>query len=210
MKCLLVVDVQNDFLPDGPLAVPDGDEILPVVNALMERFPLVIATQDWHPHGHGSFASSHEGRQPFDEIELAGRPQTLWPDHCLQGSEGADFPKQLAPGPIAAIFRKGMDPKVDSYSGFFDNHRLYQTGLAGYLRGMGVKELFVTGLAAEICVAFTAGDGVEEGFRTTVVEDGTRPLDPNAFNLKKKDLEKKGVRFAASETILSGGVSDAV
>lgn len=203
MKCLLVIDVQNDFLPGGALAVPNGDAILPVVNRLIQRFLLVVATQDWHPAGHSSFASSHEGRQPLDQIELGGRPQTLWPDHCIQGTTGAEFASQLETRPIAAIFRKGMDPKVDSYSAFFDNHRLHQTGLTGYLDRLGVDEIFLSGLAAEICVAFTAGDAADEGFRPTVIEDATQPLDPVAFKETKKQLEEKGVRFARSSAILT-------
>lgn len=196
MKCLLIIDVQNDFLPGGSLAVPAGHEILPVINDLMERFSLVAATQDWHPRKHVSFASSHAGRRPLEEIDLDGRSQTLWPDHCLQGTPGADFPRQLNPGPIAAIFRKGMDPAIDSYSGFFDNQRARQTGLTGYLRGLGVEEIVLVGLAAEVCVAYTAADGLDQGFRITVVEEGIRPIDPETFREKKQQLVQKGVRFS--------------
>lgn len=203
MKCLLVVNVQNDFLPGGSLAVPNGDSILPLVNELMASFPLVVATQDWHLPGHFSFATNHEGRQPFDVIEVDGRPQTLWPEHCVQRSAGADFPSRLDPAPIAAIFRKGMDPMVDTYSAFFDNQHAHQTGLAGYLRGLGVDEIFIAGLAAEICVAFTAEDSVNEGFRTTVIEDAIQALDETAFAEKKVQLQSHGVRFAFSPEIVA-------
>jgi nicotinamidase/pyrazinamidase len=183
---------------DFPCPSPHGDAILPVVNAPIPCFPLVVATQDWHPAAHASFASSHKSRRPFERIDLAGRLQTLWPDHCQPGSQGADFPSQWETRPVAAIVRKGMDPKVDSYSGFFDNHRLRQTGLSGYLKGLGVTEIFLAGLAAEVCVAFTAADGVQEGFVTTVVEDGTRPLDDALFRDKKAELEDTEIRFTPS------------
>lgn len=203
MNCLLVIDIQNDFLPGGALAVPHGDTIIPVVNELMTHFPLVAATQDWHPPGHASFATSHPCHKPFEIIEMDDRPQKLWPDHCIQRSHGADLSARLDPGPIATIFRKGTDSRVDSYSGFFDNHRTHPTGLTGYLRGLGVTEIFLTGLAAEICVAYTAADGVDEGFRTTVIEDATHPLDDMVFAETKTKLEKHGVKFASSDDILA-------
>ncbi|MDX1649953.1 MAG: bifunctional nicotinamidase/pyrazinamidase, partial [Myxococcota bacterium] len=168
MKALLLVDIQRDFLPGGALAVPEGDAVVPVANRLAARFPLVVATQDWHPEGHVSFASSHPGHEPFDEIEVDGLDQTLWPDHCVQGSRGAGFADDLDLRPVEAIVRKGMDPRIDSYSGFFDNGHRKETGLAGLLRGRGVDEVFLVGLAADVCVAFTARDACELGFGTPV------------------------------------------
>ncbi len=195
MKALILVDIQNDFLPGGKLAVEGGDAIIPVVNALIPRYPLVAATQDWHPPDHLSFASRHEGRHPFDKIRLDGLEQILWPDHCVQGSRGAEFPETLKTEPAAAIFRKGMDPRVDSYSAFFDNGRRHRTGLAEWLRGMEVDEVHVAGLAAEVCVAYTARDAAELGFATTIIEDGTRALSAAEFARVRAELTARGVRF---------------
>src|SRR5690606_13580688 len=138
MKALIIVDLQNDFLPGGALAVPHGDEVIPYINAIQADYDLVVATQDWHPADHGSFASVHPGTQFLETIELNGIPQVLWPDHCVQGTHGAALNERLEQKRIAAIFRKGMDPMVDSYSGFFDNWRLYSTGMEMYLKGKGV------------------------------------------------------------------------
>jgi nicotinamidase/pyrazinamidase len=169
MRALIVVDVQNDFLPGGALAVPRGDEIVPEVNRLMPGYGLVVATQDWHPAGHGSFASAHPGRRPGDLAELDGLPQVLWPDHCVQGTPGADLAPGLhAPG-IARVFRKGEDPSVDSYSGFYDNGRRRATGLAAWLRGRGVTAVDVVGLATDYCVRATAVDAAAEGFAARVL-----------------------------------------
>lgn len=202
MKALLVVDIQNDFLPGGSLAVPESDKIIPVLNRLMERFPLAVATTDWHPKNHASFASNHPGHEIFDEIDLDGVTQKLWPDHCVQGTPGAEFPKELNANPFAAIFRKGSDPKVDSYSGFFDNRRAHQTGLTGYLKGLGVKQLYIAGLAAEICVSFSAADGIEQGFETAIIEDACEALDPESYARKKEELQKEGVRFVQSTELI--------
>lgn len=201
MKALILVDVQRDFMPGGKLPVEQGDRILPVINAVMAQYPLVAITQDWHPPGHRSFASSHPGHEPFDQIKLDGLDQTLWPDHCLQGSEGADFPDELDLRPAAAIFRKGIDPAVDSYSGFYDNGHRRSTGLADWLRGMEVDEVHVAGLVAEICVAYTARDAIEEGFATTVLEDATKALSQDDYATVKEELSAKGVRFATSTDI---------
>lgn len=198
MKALILVDVQRDFMPGGKLPVEDGDRILPVINSIVERYPLVAVTQDWHPPGHRSFASSHPDRKPLDKIELDGLEQTLWPDHCIQGSHGADFPDALDLKPAAAIFRKGTDPAVDSYSGFYDNGHRRKTGLAEWLRGMAVDEVHVAGLAAEICVAYTARDAVEEGFAITVLEDATKALSQEDYETAKQELSDKGVRFTTS------------
>lgn len=201
MKTLIIVDVQNDFIPGGSLAVPNGDEIVPVINALQGRFDLVVATQDWHPPDHVSFASHHEGSKPFDQIELNGMPQTLWPDHCVRGTRGAEFHPMLDLKLAEAIFRKGMDPEIDSYSGFFDNGRKKQTGLAGYLREKEATDLYFCGLAAEICVAFTVKDALKLGFAATLIDDATRPFDPTASQRTNRDLLSRGAKFISSEGI---------
>lgn len=201
MKALIVVDIQNDFLPGGALAVPGGDEIIPVVNKLMAQFPLVVATQDWHPPGHGSFASAHNGKNPFEEIELNGLQQTLWPDHCVQETSGAEFALQLLIGPIEAIFRKGMDPGIDSYSGFYDNGHRKATGLSGFLKSRGVTDVYVCGLAADYCVYFTAADAIDEGFNTAIIADATRAISAERFATIKEDLLQKGGRIINSSEI---------
>lgn len=192
MKALLVVDIQNDFLPGGALAVPHGDLIIPVVNDLQARFELVVATQDWHPANHKSFASNHPGKRPFDIIDLDGLPQTLWPDHCVQGTPGADFPKQLNTNRVEAIFRKGTSSEIDSYSGFYDNGRRKSTGLADYLRGKGIKQVYVTGLCADICVFYTAMDSLSEGFDTYIIEEGTCPLNEQDYKRTREQFTAKG------------------
>ena len=163
MKTLIMIDVQNDFMPGGPLEVPGGNMIVPVINRIQSHFDLVLATQDWHPVTHKSFASNHFGTKPFDRIVLHGMLQTLWPDHCIQGTTGAELDKALESNRIAAIFRKGMDPEIDSYSGFFDNNHLLSTGLVGYLKDKGVNEICFCGLAADICVYYTILDSIREG-----------------------------------------------
>ena len=177
MNALILVDIQNDFMPGGRLAVPEGNVIVPLVNGLQASFGLIVATQDWHPQGHKSFASNHPGTQPFQMIDLRGIEQVLWPDHCVQGSEGAAFHPGLEMQKVEAIFRKGTDPEIDSYSGFYDNGARKSTGLAGYLRDRKVRKVFVCGLAADYCVAFTARDAVRENFDTFVISDATRPID---------------------------------
>ena len=186
MNALIIVDVQNDFLPGGALAVKDGDLVIPVINGLQNKFDLVVATQDWHPDDHKSFASSHPGKKVFEEIILDGLPQVLWPDHCVQEREGAEFSSKLNTKKIEAIFRKGMDKNIDSYSGFFDNGKKKATGMGDYLKGRGVTAIFVTGLAADYCVNFTALDGLQLGFQSTIITDATRAIDGENF---KKILE---------------------
>lgn len=198
MKTLVLVDVQNDFMPGGPLEVAGGDAIVPVINEIQSRFDLVIATQDWHPPDHKSFASNHPGRKPFDIIELDGLEQTLWPDHCVQGTPGAEFHGDLEVRRIEAIFRKGMDPAFDSYSGFYDNGRRKSTGLAGYLRNKGAVELFFCGLAADICVYYTLLDALVERFRATLIEDAVRPLDKAAYQRARQDMIARGARTTRS------------
>lgn len=201
MKTLVIVDVQNDFVPGGALAVPEGGQIVPVINALLGRFDLVVATQDWHPPDHVSFASNQEGKKPFDEIVLDDMRQTLWPDHCVQATQGAALHPDLDLRPVEAIFRKGTDRRIDSYSGFFDNGHKKATGLAGYLREKGADDLYFCGLAAEICVAFTLRDALELGFAATLVEDATRPLDAEDFRRAKRDLISHGAKVVSSAEI---------
>jgi len=174
---LLAVDVQNDFCPGGALAVPGGDEVVPIVNRLGERFAHVALTQDWHPPGHGSFASHHAGRRPFETVELHYGAQTLWPDHCVQGSRGAAFHPRLHLPQAQLVIRKGFRRGIDSYSAFYENDRRTPTGLAGYLRERGFTRIFLAGLATDFCVAYSAIDARREGFAVVVVEDGCRAID---------------------------------
>jgi nicotinamidase/pyrazinamidase len=196
MRALLVVDIQNDFLPGGALAVQRGDEIIPLVNRLQAAYPLVVATQDWHPRGHGSFASSHPGRRPGDLGELAGLPQVFWPDHCVQGTAGAAFASSLELTRVEAIIRKGTAPEIDSYSAFFDNGHRKATGLADYLRGRGVDEVHLVGLATDYCVKFSALDARSQGFATVVVADGCRGVElaPGDSERALAELRAAGVR----------------
>ena len=180
MRALILVDIQNDFLPGGALAVPDGDAVVPVANALMPAFSLVVATQDWHPAGHGSFAANHPGRRPGEVIALGGLSQVLWPVHCVQGTRGAELADGLERGRIGRVFVKGTDPEIDSYSGFFDNERRKSTGLAEFLRAVGVDEVVVLGLATDYCVKFTALDALSLGLRTVLVVDGCRGVELQA------------------------------
>ena len=174
---LIVVDVQNDFCPGGALAVPAGDTVVPVVNALARQFENVVLTQDWHPAGHISFASSHAGRTPFETVDLPYGAQVLWPDHCIQGTSGADFHNALAIPHAQMIVRKGYRQDVDSYSGFLEADSRTPTGLAGYLRERGLTRAFVAGLATDFCVAWTALDARRLGLDTTVIEDACRAID---------------------------------
>lgn len=201
MKALILVDVQNDFTPGGSLEIPGGDRIIEPINEIQERFELVIATQDWHPPDHVSFASNHEGKKPFDVIDLHGMEQTLWPDHCVQGSEGARFHPGLETNRIEAVFRKGMARYIDSYSGFYDNGHQKTTGLAGYLMEKGVENLYFGGLAADICVYFTIKDALEEGFTATLIEDAVCPLDGEDYEGKKRELWEQGVDIIRSEEL---------
>lgn len=180
-KALIIVDMQNDFLPGGALAVPNGDEIIAEINRLSKIYDLVVASQDWHPANHGSFASQHAGRQAFEMGELAGMPQVLWPDHCVQASHGAALCEALDQKQIEAIFRKGMDPEIDSYSAFFDNGMKKATGLEGYLKGRKVSEVHICGLAADFCVAATARDALRLGFAAAILKDATKAIDEAAL-----------------------------
>ena len=194
MKTLLIIDIQNDFLPGGALAVPGGDEIIPLVNAMMPGFELIVATQDWHPPEHGSFAANHAGRRPFEQAELDGLPQTLWPVHCVQNTGGALFAPGLDTRKIARVFPKGMNPLVDSYSGFFDNGHRGSTGLSDWLRSRGVTEISVCGLATDYCVKFTVLDALREGFRVTLLADACRGvnLTPGDVGLAIEEMRLAG------------------
>ena len=174
---LIVIDLQNDFCPGGSLAVAGGDEIVPVVNRLVERFDHVLLTQDWHPPGHRSFASAHPGREPFETIDMPHGKQTLWPDHCVQRTSGAAFHPALSCPRAELILRKGYRPEIDSYSAFFENDRVTPTGLAGYLRERGLQQLFFVGLATDFCVAYSALDARRAGFEAIVLLDACRAID---------------------------------
>ncbi|NMM48764.1 bifunctional nicotinamidase/pyrazinamidase [Marinigracilibium pacificum] len=202
MKALLIVDVQYDFLPGGALAVPNGNHIIEGINDIVERFEIVVATQDWHPDGHFSFASSHEGKHPFEELEIEdGKHQTLWPDHCVQGSKGAEISHDLDTNAIQAVIRKGMDPQIDSYSGFYDNFRKRNTGLSGYLKERQATDLYVCGLAADYCVFYTIMDAKREGFDTFFLEDLTRPIDHKGYAKARLIMENEGIELINSKNI---------
>jgi nicotinamidase/pyrazinamidase len=174
---LLVVDLQKDFCPGGRLAVPRGDEVVPIVNRLAAKFTNVVLTQDWHPPGHLSFASSHPGKQPYQTVEVAYGPQVLWPDHCVQGTPGAEFREDLQISHAALVIRKGFRRAIDSYSAFYENDRATPTGLAGYLRERGLRRVFLAGLAFDFCVRYSAEDAHRESFEAIVIEDACRGID---------------------------------
>lgn len=192
MKTLIIIDVQNDFVPGGALEVPRGDEILPLINRLQHKFELVVATQDWHPWDHSSFAASHRGKKEFEIITWKGAQQVLWPVHCVQNTQGSKIHSALETSRIEAIFRKGTHIEIDSYSGFNDNAHLKSTGLAGYLKEKEAKDLYFCGLAAEYCVYFSIIDALEEGFNATLIEDATRALDSAQYEKARKHIIEKG------------------
>jgi nicotinamidase/pyrazinamidase len=202
---LLVVDVQPDFLPEGALGVEGGNELIqPLTELLLQDFFSVsVATQDWHPRGHISFASSHRGRRPLDVIELYGHPQTLWPDHCVQGSLGAELDPRLPWERVSAVFRKGTDPRVDAYSAFRANWgpdgTRRPTGLAGYLRDRQVSDVVMCGLARDFCVRWSGQDAIAAGFRTFVLWDLTRPVDPASDEEVRRELEGAGVQIVEGQ-----------
>lgn len=193
-KALIVVDVQNDFLPGGALAVPSGNEVIPVANELMKQFNLVVATQDWHPENHKSFAINHPGKKPGDKIMLGGVEQILWQAHCIQNTHGAELAKDLDKTRITKIFKKGTDPEIDSYSAFFDNARKRETGLADFLKSNNVSEIYVIGLATDYCVKFTILDALSLGFKTYLIERGCRGvnLSPNDVENAIQEMKKAG------------------
>lgn len=200
MTALVVVDVQNDFLPGGALAVPHGDEVVPVANRVAPWFDLVVATQDWHPPDHGSFAANHPGREPGEVIDLYGISQVLWPVHCVQETPGAELAAALDTSRFAAVFRKGTDPRIDSYSGFFDNGHRRATGLGDWLRDRGVEDLVVLGLATDYCVKYTALDGRGLGFRVTLLTDGCRGIELVRGDVVRaiESMVRSGVRAVSS------------
>lgn len=196
-RALIIIDVQNDFCPGGALAVADGDAIVPGINALMQDFPAVILTQDWHPAGHSSFASSHAGMAPFDATEMPYGPQVLWPDHCVQGSTGAAFHPDLATDRADLIIRKGYNPAIDSYSAFFENDHKTPTGLEGYLRTRGIDDLTLVGLATDFCVNFSAIDAARLGFAVTLRTDLCRAIDmEGSLAAARQGMAQAGVRMA--------------
>jgi nicotinamidase/pyrazinamidase len=197
MHALIIVDVQNDFCPGGALAVPEGDRIVPLINRIQPKFDLIVATQDWHPADHGSFAANHPGRVPGDRIELAGLSQILWPVHCVQDTRGAEFHPALNIERLARVIRKGTDPQVDSYSGFFDNGRRAATGLAEFLHKRDVGEVSVCGLATDYCVMFTVLDALGLGLRTHVIEDASRgvELQPGDVRRALEEMRKQGAEI---------------
>ena len=194
-SALILVDLQNDFVPGGALAVEEGDQIIPLVNDLQQHFPLIVATQDWHPADHGSFASNHSGQKPGEIIDLHGLAQILWPDHCVQGSRGAEFVSALDLSRVAKIFPKGTDATIDSYSGFFDNGKRKSTGLHEYLQSQEVDTVYVLGLATDYCVKFTALDARELGYQTYLIEDASRGvnLQPGDVALAISHLKAAGI-----------------
>lgn len=205
MKALIIIDVQYDFLPGGALAVNEGDQIIPVINQLQKKFEFIVATQDWHPADHGSFAANHKGKNPGDFIQLGNVEQVLWPVHCVQDSRGAEFHRDIDQTKWSHIIRKGTNPYVDSYSGFFDNDRRENTGLSQYLKENGVEEVVVTGLATDYCVKFTVLDAIKEGFEATVVTDATKGvnLSPQDYDSAIKEMVKSGAEAKSSREILA-------
>ena len=204
MNALIIVDMQNDFVEGGALAVPGGKELVPLVNRLQPHFDLVIATQDWHPANHGSFATNHPGRKTFELVELGGLPQTLWPVHCVENTPGADFVPGLDRSRWAAVFQKGTDPEIDSYSGLFDNGKRRATGLGDFLKERGVDQVYVLGLATDYCVKFTALDTLALGFETSLIEDASRGVDLQPGDVEKaiNEMRQAGVTIKQAADFL--------
>ena len=204
MRALILVDIQNDFVPGGALAVPEGDAVVPVANAIAPRFSLVVATQDWHPAGHGSFASAHPGASPGDVVDLGGIHQVLWPDHCVQNTPGASFCSALDVAAIDHVVRKGTDPGIDSYSAFFDNGHRKDTGLATFLERRCAEELVVLGLATDYCVKATVLDAIGLGFGVTVIADGCRAVDlvPGDGERALQEMRSAGARVITAAELV--------
>ncbi len=194
--CLLVIDVQNDFCANGALAVPDGDAVVDSINTLCNQFSIVVGTQDWHPAKHASFASVHDGHEPFSEITMPYGPQTLWPDHCIQGTPGAEFHPKLNTDAMQNVIRKGFRSAIDSYSAFFENDHTTTTGLSGYLKERAVQRVFCVGLATDYCVRFSAEDAVKEGYETFVIESACRGIDMDgSVDAAKASMNALGVQI---------------
>jgi nicotinamidase/pyrazinamidase len=199
---LLVIDVQNDFCPGGNLAVPEGDKVVPLINDLSRRFAHVVATQDWHPAGHHSFASVHPGRQPYETIEVAYGPQVLWPDHCVQGTQGAEFRPDLALANLELVVRKGFRREIDSYSALYENDHKTPTGLTGYLRERGIERVFIAGLALDFCVRYSAEDARRQGFDVVVIEDACRGIDVGgSVAATRESFAKLGIATVTSDAV---------
>jgi nicotinamidase/pyrazinamidase len=200
MKALILVDIQNDFVPGGALAVADGDAVVPVANRVQKHFDLIVATQDWHPANHGSFAANHPGKRVGEVIDLNGQPQILWPVHCVQNTRGAAFVDDLSTIDIVKVFTKGTDPAIDGYSGFFDNGHRRSTGMGDYLASRNVAEVYILGLTTDYCVKFTALDARKLGFNAFLIEDGCRGVELRAGDTQRANAEMKsaGVRVMRS------------
>jgi nicotinamidase/pyrazinamidase len=203
MRALILVDIQNDFVPGGALAVREGDQVVPVANRLIPRFDVVVATQDWHPADHGSFAANHSGKRVGEVIDLSGLPQVLWPVHCVQGTAGAEFVPGLDVARVTKVFRKWTDREIDSYSGFYDNGHRRSTGLGEWLSERGVRDVCVMGLATDYCVKFTALDARKLGFGVTLVEDGCRgvELKPGDVARAIEEMRAAGVKVVRSDEV---------
>jgi len=200
---LLAVDIQNDFCPGGRLAVPRGDEVVPIVNRIAAKFANVVLTQDWHPPGHLSFASSHPGKRPYETIDVAYGPQVLWPDHCIQGTSGAEFRADLQIPHAVLVVRKGFRRTIDSYSAFYENDRVTPTGLAGYLRERGLTRVLLAGLAFDFCVRYSAEDAHREGFTAIVIEDACRGIDVDgSMAATRRQLASLGIRCIEAKDIV--------
>ncbi len=204
MKALLLIDLQIDFCPGGALEVKEGDQVIPIANKLMEQFDLVVATQDWHPANHGSFAANHPWRRPGQVIDLHGLQQVLWPIHCVQDSFGAQFHPKLNQAGITKVFVKGTDPEIDSYSGFFDNGQRKATGMGEYLKEQGVTEVFVLGLATDYCVKYTALDALGLGFDTHLIVDASRGVNLQEGDVDRavEEKQQKGIKLTQSSELL--------
>jgi nicotinamidase/pyrazinamidase len=208
MRALILVDLQNDFVPGGALAVREGDQVISIANRLASQFKLVVATQDWHPASHGSFAANHPGRHVGEVIELNGLAQVLWPTHCVQNTPGANFVPSLDTGKITKVFQKGTEPAIDSYSGFFDNGHRKKTGLGDWLSEQRVRDVFVLGLATDYCVKFTTLDARQLGFKVHLVEDACRGVDLKPGDVQKavSEMQAAGVQIISSQSIPAGEV----
>lgn len=202
-KSIIFVDLQNDFMPTGALPVPHGDEVISKANALQPYFEYVVATQDWHPHEHGSFAVNHSGKQAGDRIVLAGLPQILWPVHCVQGTKGAEFVAALKTDRLMKVFQKGSDSTIDSYSGFFDNGHRKSTGLSDYLMAQKVSDVYIMGLALDYCVKYTVLDACQLGFKTYLIQDACRGVNLNSEDsaIAIQEMKKAGASIVQSSDI---------
>lgn len=203
MDALLIIDVQNDFCEGGALEVPRANDVVPVINSLIPKFQNIIQTQDWHPEGHHSFASSHDGKNPYDTIEMDYGTQVLWPDHCVQGTKGADFHPDLITDRSQVMIRKGFRRKIDSYSAFYENDQKTKTGLTGYLRDRGITHLYAVGLATDFCVKWSVLDGLKEGLNVSVIEDAVRGIDiDGSVNKAWNEMKKAGADVVYSGNLI--------